>query len=103
MSTTDSGRTKLDDATIQSRMQRLSGWAINDGKLHREFSFDDFVGAFSFMTGVALVAEKINHHPDWSNAWNRVIVDLTTHDAGGITERDFLLAERISAEYSKIR
>jgi 4a-hydroxytetrahydrobiopterin dehydratase len=96
MAATTSGPTPLDGPAIDSRLQAIPGWQVKNGKLHREFSFDDFVGAFSFMTAVALIAEKLNHHPDWSNAWNRVTIDLMTHDAGGITDRDFLLATRIS-------
>ena len=67
-------------------------WHIEDGKLHREFRFSDFTGAFAFMTRVALVAERMNHHPEWFNVYNRVRIDLTTHDAGGLTTLDFELA-----------
>lgn len=67
----------------------------------REFAFPDFVHAFAFMTRVALEAEKRNHHPDWSNVYNRVTIALTTHDAGGLTERDFELARAIDAAYGK--
>ena len=83
---------RLDDAGIAIRLSDLPSWKIVDGKLHREFGFDDFVSAFGFMTGVALIAERMNHHPEWSNAYNRVVIDLTTHDAGGLTELDFELA-----------
>lgn len=72
------------------------GWALIDGKLHREFTFDDFAAAFAFMTRVADLAEEADHHPDWSNSWNRVTIDLVSHDAGGVTGRDVRLAERIS-------
>jgi 4a-hydroxytetrahydrobiopterin dehydratase len=72
------------------------GWQIVEGKLHREFSFGDFSEAWAFMARVALEAEKANHHPDWSNSWNRVVIDLVTHDAGGITDRDQALAEKIN-------
>ncbi len=67
----------------------------------REFVFPDFVRAFAFMTQVALEAEKRNHHPDWSNVYNRVTIALTTHDAGGLTERDFALARAIDAAYGE--
>lgn len=67
----------------------------------RDFVFADFVQAFAFMTRVALEAEKRNHHPDWANVYNRVTIALTTHDAGGLTERDFDLARAIDAAYGK--
>jgi 4a-hydroxytetrahydrobiopterin dehydratase len=87
---------RLEQSTIEARLTELPGWELREGKLHREFKFKNFVEAFSFMTRVALKAEAMNHHPDWSNAWNRVDVELVTHDAGGITERDFTLARLMS-------
>ena len=72
------------------------GWAVVDGKLHREFEFQNFVEAFGFMTMVALLAEKADHHPDWSNSWNKVVIDLVSHDKGGITDRDTDLADKIN-------
>ena len=63
--------------------------------MDREIAFEDFVEAFGFMTRVALIAEAMNHHPEWSNVWNKVEINLTTHDAGGITMRDFRLASAI--------
>jgi 4a-hydroxytetrahydrobiopterin dehydratase len=89
--------TRLADDEIRQRLTSLPGWELLDGKLHREFRFKSFVEAFGFMTSVALVAESKNHHPDWSNVYDRVVVDLVTHDAGGITERDFELARAASA------
>lgn len=90
--------TKLTDDEIQRRLPtELPGWALVDGKLHREYRFTDFIGAFGFMTRVALAAEAMNHHPEWFNVYNRVSIDLTTHDAGGISERDFALAAKIDA------
>ena len=74
-----------------------SGWSIAGGKLHRELTFADFSEAFGFMARVALLAEQAEHHPDWSNSWNTVVIDLVSHDAGAITERDRTLAERINA------
>ena len=71
-------------------------WEIVDGRLHRRFQFVDFVEAFAFMTAVALVAEKMDHHPDWENVWNKVTVRLNTHDAGGITVLDFKLASTMT-------
>lgn len=73
-----------------------TGWAEVGGKLHRELTFADFNEAFGFMARVALVAEKADHHPDWSNSWNTVTIDLVSHDAGGITDRDRDLAGRIN-------
>ncbi|QYG93806.1 4a-hydroxytetrahydrobiopterin dehydratase [Iamia sp. SCSIO 61187] len=73
------------------------GWEEVDGRLHRELRFADFSEAFAFMTRVALAAEKADHHPDWSNSWNTVTIDLVSHDAGGLTERDVALAEAINA------
>ncbi len=88
---------RLEQSTILARLTELPGWELRDGKLHREFKFKNFVEAFGFMTRVALKAEAMNHHPDWSNSWNRVDVELVTHDAGGITERDFTLASAMTA------
>ena len=70
---------------------------FRSGKLHRELRFSDFPAAFGFMAQVALVAEAMGHHPEWSNVWNRVTIDLTTHDAGGLTGLDASLASRIEA------
>lgn len=72
------------------------GWTVVDGKLHREIEFHNFVEAFGFMSMVALLAEKANHHPDWSNSWNKVVIDLTSHDKGELTDRDYDLAEAIN-------
>ena len=88
--------TKLSSAEAEQRLSALPGWTNDGGKLHRTFTFRDFSEAFAFMARVALEAEKLNHHPDWSNAWNRVAVDLTTHDAGGLTELDFRLAAEMN-------
>ena len=72
------------------------GWTQDGDTLHRELAFADFSEAFGFMTRVALLAEKRNHHPDWSNSWNKVTIDLVSHDAGGLTDRDKEMAEAIS-------
>ncbi len=72
------------------------GWELSDGKLHRELTFADFSEAFAFMTRVALAAEKADHHPDWSNSWNTVTIDLVSHDAGGLTDRDLDMAKAIN-------
>jgi 4a-hydroxytetrahydrobiopterin dehydratase len=94
-------RRKLDEEEIRGRIGELPGWEILQGKLHREFRFDDFVAAFSFMTSLALVAEKLDHHPEWFNVYNRVVVDLTTHDARGISEKDFEFAAAASKIWGK--
>ena len=88
---------KLSPQEIESALAGLPGWSLANGKLHRELRFADFSAAFGFMTRVALAAEAADHHPDWSNVWNRVTIDLVTHDAGGITANDVALAKRISA------
>lgn len=72
------------------------GWELVDGKLRRELTFGGFSEAWAFMSRVALLAEKHDHHPDWSNSWNKVVIELTSHDAGGLTERDQRLAEAIN-------
>lgn len=93
-------QTKLAADVIARRIAELPGWTVRDGKLHRELEFADFVTAFGFMTSCALIAERLNHHPEWFNVYHRVVIDLATHDAGGITERDFELAtaiERLAA------
>jgi 4a-hydroxytetrahydrobiopterin dehydratase len=87
--------TKLNEQTIAAELKKLKGWAVENSKLHRVFEFRDFSEAFGFMTQVALVAEAMGHHPDWSNAWNKVTIDLTTHSAGGLTQSDFDLAGKI--------
>ena len=88
-------RQKLSDTDIQARLSSIPGWSVADGKLHREYAFKDFVHAFGFMASAALVAESMNHHPEWFNVYSTVRVDLATHDAGGITELDFTLAGKM--------
>ncbi|WP_287129291.1 4a-hydroxytetrahydrobiopterin dehydratase [Candidatus Cyanaurora vandensis] len=80
---------------ILTELQSLVGWEVKDGKLHKTYRFADFVRAFGFMTQVALVAETMEHHPEWFNVYSRITVDLITHDAGGITEKDFALAQKM--------
>lgn len=87
----------LDDDTVLERLAETPGWSLEGGKLTRQFEFDDFVAAFAFMAAVALEAEKAAHHPEWFNVYNRVRVQLTTHDAGGISDKDFALARRMNA------
>ncbi|WP_426573498.1 4a-hydroxytetrahydrobiopterin dehydratase [Aquihabitans sp. McL0605] len=74
-----------------------AGWDLVDGHLHRELEFADFAEAFAFMRRVAVEAERLDHHPDWSNSWNRVVIDLMSHDVGHLTARDTALADAISA------
>jgi len=87
---------RLSAKDVDARLATLPGWKRAKGRLHRTFTFADFSGAFAFMVRAALAAEKMNHHPDWSNVWNKVTVDLNTHDAGGITELDFSLASEMN-------
>ncbi len=87
---------RLPDVEVAARLVGLPGWTLQAGKLRRELQFPDFVAAFGFMTRVALIAEAMNHHPEWSNVYGRVVIDLTTHDAGGISERDFTLAAAVN-------
>ncbi len=90
-------RRPLTPQQLDAALAGLPGWQARAGRLAREFRFADFSAAFGFMARVALLAEQMNHHPDWSNAYNRVTVELVTHDAGGITAFDVELARRISA------
>ena len=86
---------KLGDTELRAGLARLPLWAACEGKLRREFAFADFSEAFAFMARVALLAEKADHHPDWSNSWNKVVIELSSHDAGGLTQRDLDLAAAI--------
>ena len=81
---------------VERALKELPGWGLDQDKLYREFVFSSFNEAFGFMSRVALAAETANHHPEWFNVYNRVRVHLTTHDAGGITQRDLDLAARMS-------
>jgi 4a-hydroxytetrahydrobiopterin dehydratase len=94
--------TRLTEGETAQALVRLPSWRLHDGKLRREYRFSDFVTAFAFMTAVALAAEAAGHHPEWCNVYNRVSIDLTTHDAGGVTARDVELAatiERLAAPF----
>ncbi len=84
---------KLSGSKIESALAKLPGWKLKAGKLQRKYVFADFVTAFGFMASAALVAERMNHHPEWFNVWNTVRIDLSTHDAGGITVLDLKLAQ----------
>ena len=88
---------KLSDREIDKELAELVGWKIVNGKLHKVIEFGTFVQAFGFMTQVAIEAEKMNHHPEWHNVYNKVTIDLVTHDIGGISNFDFRLARTIDA------
>ncbi len=87
---------KLEDADLARRLEALPDWSLEEGKLYRAFEFGDFVSAFGFMSSAALVAERMNHHPEWFNVYGTVRVHLTTHDAGGLSELDFDLAAEMN-------
>jgi 4a-hydroxytetrahydrobiopterin dehydratase len=80
---------------IQKALAELGSWTVENAKLHREYRFSDFVQAFGFMAQVALLAERAAHHPEWFNVYNKVVVDLTTHEAQGITHKDLDLARKM--------
>lgn len=89
-------RRKLSEQEIARAVAETPGWAVVAGKLHRELKFKDFVEAFAFMTSVALIAERMNHHPEWFNVYNRVVIDLMTHDVGGISALDVEFARKVN-------
>lgn len=88
---------KLSHESIKKELESLDGWTIINEKLHKEFVFDDFNQAFGFMTRAAMHIEKMNHHPEWFNVYNKLVIDLTTHDAGGITKNDIGLAKILNS------
>jgi 4a-hydroxytetrahydrobiopterin dehydratase len=90
-------RDTLKPDEIRLALDKLPGWTEQHGKLHREYLFPDFIHAFGFMAASATVIEAMNHHPEWRNVYNRVTVDLVTHDAGGITGLDVALAEKLES------
>ncbi len=85
-------REALTDEALKKELSSLTGWELVDGKLHREFKFENFIDAFAFMTKLAFVAERIDHHPEWQNVYNRVIISLTTHDVRAVSNLDVELA-----------
>lgn len=89
-------KVKLSEAELSSVLQELPGWQLNNGKLNRDWVFANFSEAFGFMSRVALLAEQMDHHPEWSNVYNRVSIDLVSHDVDGISQRDVLMAQAIS-------
>jgi len=90
-------RARMSDAEVQEALRTLGEWRVEGGKLHREYRFADFVEAWGFMSRAALIVQGMDHHPEWFNVYNTVRVDLTTHDAGGISARDFELARALEA------
>jgi len=86
---------KLTQSELEAEMENLPGWSLDDEKLYKELEFKNFIHAFGFMTKVAITAEKMNHHPEWFNVYNKVQIHLTTHEAGGISENDVNLARKI--------
>ncbi|MDC8004120.1 4a-hydroxytetrahydrobiopterin dehydratase [Aureisphaera galaxeae] len=86
----------LTELQIRSKLQEIEGWLYEDNALHTTFEFDNFKEAFSAMTRIAFEAERLNHHPDWSNVYNKLQISLSTHDAGGVTDNDFELAQIIN-------
>jgi 4a-hydroxytetrahydrobiopterin dehydratase len=94
---------KFSDPELKEALAGLKGWAVVNGKLHKEYKFADFIHAFGFMATSALAIEKMNHHPEWFNVYNRVTVDLTTHDAQGISSKDAELAKVLDQIASKLQ
>jgi 4a-hydroxytetrahydrobiopterin dehydratase len=88
---------KLTDKEITTAISKLPEWKVVDGKLNRAFKFDSFVDAFTFMAKVAFAADKMEHHPEFFNVYNRVVIDLATHDVDGISNLDIELAKKINA------
>ncbi len=88
---------RLTEEQIKAELQGLPGWSVINGKLHKDFVFDDFIEAFGFMCKAAIHIEKMNHHPEWFNVYNKISVDLVTHDAGGITQNDVSLARTLNS------
>ncbi len=94
---------RISDSEIQAALERLKGWKLSQGKLEREYKFADFAHAFGFMAAAATQAEAMGHHPDWSNSYNRVKIELTTHDAGGVTKKDLELAQKFEELARKLQ
>ena len=88
---------RLSQTDIDEELKNLLGWSVVNEKLHKEFQFDSFNQAFGFMTRAAMEIEKMNHHPEWFNVYNRITIELTTHDVGGITKNDVNLAKILNS------
>ena len=97
------GLPKLGESEIKLALDNLKNWRVVGDKLHREYRFPDFIHAFGFMATAAIAIEKMNHHPEWLNVYNRVTVDLTTHDSGGVTENDVKLAQILDSIAEKLQ
>ena len=91
----------LQDEELQELVVKIPGWEINDGQIQKEFKFSNFIEAFSFMTKIALICEKYNHHPNWENVYSKVIIRLSTHDLGGIPNLDQTLASEINKVFDQ--
>jgi 4a-hydroxytetrahydrobiopterin dehydratase len=94
---------KFSGPELKEALGTLKAWTVVNGKLHKEYKFADFIHAFGFMATCALAIEKMGHHPEWSNVYNRVTVDLTTHDAEGITSKDVELAKLLDDTAKKLQ
>ena len=91
------GLSRLSESEVQSKISNLDGWSVVNGKLHKEFEFADFNEAFVFMSRASMHIEKMNHHPEWFNVYNKLVIDLMTHDVDGITENDINLANILNS------
>jgi len=91
---------KLSAAEVATCLKRLGGWKLVKGKLERHFRFDDFSACFGFMASMAAVSESMNHHPDWTNVYDRLLVRMSTHDAGGVTARDVRWCVQANARFA---
>ena len=88
---------RLSEEEVSREISTLEGWSVKNGKLHKDFEFASFNEAFGFMTRAAMEIEKMNHHPEWLNVYNKISIDLMTHDAGGITQNDIMLAKILNS------
>lgn len=93
----------LSNEELKSALLELPNWEYREGVLYKKFVFANFIEAFGFMSQVAFYAEKLNHHPDWKNSYSRVEVELTTHEQGGVTEKDIELAKKMEEIYPRFR
>ena len=94
-------RRVLSESEVSERLKQLRDWKVENGKLCRAFTFSDFVEAFAFMTELAMVSERLNHHPEWSNVYNTLTIRLSTHDVNGISEKDFEWAKECSQRFNQ--